>query len=397
MLPIKGFKETFVAVSVGMAAITAPVFAIPYAPGVVYHPIHYKPGVSSLVPSGLTPAKMRKAYGFDAIAAQGKGQVIAIVDAYDDPNIESDLAVFSKQFGLPACTTKNGCFKKIYANNHKPRTNAGWAGEIALDVEWAHAMAPQAKIILVEAATASFNDMFHAIQVAVAKGATVVSMSWGAPEFAEEMYFDGIFANPAVTFTASSGDSGTGTIYPAASPHVLAVGGTTLRVDAQGNYLGESAWSGSGGGVSEVESWPLPQSNLPIPASGGYRGVPDVAYNADPYTGVAVYNTVRGAGPVGWMVVGGTSAGAPQWAAMVAVANSYKHSNVGGHLQSLLYAAAVPNSNTYHAYFNDIISGTNGSCGYYCTAIVNYDYVTGLGSPKVASLIPGLFSPTLME
>lgn len=359
-------------------------------PGVAHHPIHYKPVMHHLMPSGLTPNQVRNAYGFNTISAKGKGQVIAIVDAFDNPRIEADLGVFAKHFGLPACTTKNGCFKKIYAKGKKPKTDAGWAGEIALDVEWAYAMAPEAKILLVEAASDSMQDLFDAIQVAVKNGATVVSMSWGGSETAEQTSLDPIFNNPKVSFVASSGDSGAGTIYPAASPYVLAVGGTTLSVDSYGNYQGETAWSGSGGGVSTVESWPESQKNLPIPKSNNMRGVPDVAYNADPETGFSVYSSVPGEGGVGWQVVGGTSAGAPQWAAIIAVANSALGTQMGGNFANLLYAAANPDSGKYNYNYNDIDAGSNGDCGYFCNSQDGYDYVTGLGSPELANLINDL-------
>lgn len=353
----------------------------------VIHPIHYKPFTSHFLPSGMSPQQVNNAYGFHFISAKGKGQIIAIVDAFDDPRIEADLAVFDREFGLPACTAKNGCFKKIYAKNKKPRTDAGWSGEIALDVEWAHAMAPAAKIILVEAASDSMQDLFQAVEVAVKNGATVVSMSWGAEEFAEQTKLDPIFNNPKVSFTASSGDNGTDTIYPAASTHVLAVGGTTLDVDFYGNYLGESAWSGTGGGVSKFEHWPIYQSKLPIPQSNNMRGIPDVGYNADPETGFSVYNSVPGDGGTGWQVVGGTSAGAPQWAAIIAVANSTLKKNLGGSINEVLYSMYTNQGTTY---FNDINTGTNGDCGFICTAQSGYDYLTGLGSPEVGNLINDL-------
>jgi len=370
------------------------VHALPNAPGIAHHPIRYKPYTPHLLPSGLSPSQVSTAYGFNAISAQGQGQVIAIVDAFDDPNIEADLAVFSKTYGLPDCTTANGCFKKVYANGQQPPADAGWSGETALDVEWAHAMAPAAQIILVEAASDSMNDLFQAVQVAVQNQATVVSMSWGGGEFAGQTDLDATFNNPNVSFTASSGDNGTGTMYPAASPYVLAVGGTTLNVDSNGNYQGETAWSGSGGGISTIEAWPVWQSNFPIPQSNNMRGVPDVAYNADPQTGFSVYNSVSGSdGGAGWQVVGGTSAGAPQWAAIVAVANSSGNTTLGNNLNVSLYNAANPNTGNYNVYFNDVSSGTNGDCGYVCTAQQGYDFVTGLGSPQMANLIPALSNP----
>lgn len=371
--------------------------ALPNIPGIAHHPIHYKPHTQQLMPSGLTPNQVRTAYGFNAISAKGKGEVIAIVDAFDDPRIEADLAVFTKHFGLPSCTTKNGCFKKIYASGKKPKTDAGWSGEIALDVEWAYAMAPEAKIILVEAASDSMQDLFNAVQVAVKSGATVVSMSWGGGEFVDQTSLDPIFNNPKVTFVASSGDSGTGTLYPAASPYVLSVGGTTLSVDSYGNYQGETAWSGSGGGVSTIETWPASQKGLPIPQANNMRGVPDVAYNADPETGFSVYNSVPGDGGTGWQVVGGTSAGSPQWAAIVAVANAALNTRFGGSMNNLLYAAANPDTGNYGYDFNDVTSGTNGDCSYYCVAQNGYDYVTGLGSPELGSLINDLTNYQLLK
>lgn len=356
----------------------------------MHHPIHYKPMTSHLLPQGLSPHQVSVAYGFNTINSQGKGQTIAIVDAFDDPRIEADLAVFNKTFGLPACTTSNGCFKKIYARGKKPPTDAGWSGEIALDVEWAHAMAPQAKIILVEAASDNANDLFQAVQVAIENKAQVVSLSWGAPEFTQQSQLDKLFNNPLVTFTASSGDNGTGVIYPAASPHVIAVGGSTLMIDHYGNYQGETAWSGSGGGMSNIESWPSYQQAFPIPNSKNMRGVPDVAYNADPQSGFSVYSSVPGDGGIGWQVVGGTSAGSPQWAALVALINASLSKTVGNTLHSQLYDLAKSTAGSSSTVLNDIDTGSNGDCGYYCTAASGYDYVTGLGSPEIHQLIPAL-------
>ncbi|WP_454781526.1 S53 family peptidase [Legionella sp. WA2022007384] len=387
-LKLNGFPFKLLVTPVVLGLLSVQTYALPKASGIVHHPIHYKPNTPHFTPTGLTPSQVRVAYGYNSVSSQGKGQIIAIVDAYDDPKIEADLGVFSKRFALPVCTTANGCFKKIYASGKKPKTDAGWAGEIALDVEWAHAVAPAAKIILVEAADDTGGSLFKAVQVAVKNGATVVSMSWGADEFREETYYDVIFNNPKVTFVASSGDSGKGTLYPASSPYVLAVGGTTLLVDNYGNYQGEEAWSGSGGGVSIVEPWPAHQKKLPIPKSTNKRGVPDVAYNADPETGFSVYNSVPSSDGVGWAVVGGTSAGAPQWAGIVAITNSLYSKVYGTRFISVLYAAANPGK--YHYNFNDITIGTNGKCGYYCTAQKGYDYVTGLGTPELGNLIHDL-------
>ncbi|HLZ92088.1 MAG TPA: S53 family peptidase [Candidatus Acidoferrum sp.] len=333
----------------------------------------------------------RHAYGFDQITNQGSGQIIGIVDAYDDPNIESDLGVFDSQFGLTACTSGNGCFQKIYASGSKPRTNAGWSLEMSLDVEWSHAIAPQAKIILVEAASNSFANLLQAVDVAVQNGASVVSMSFGGSEFSSEASNDTHFAVNGVTFTASSGDSGNGVEYPAASPDVVAVGGTTLNIGSDGSYISETAWSGSGGGQSAYEAEPSYQANYPIPNDpSGVRGVPDVAYDADPNTGFSVYDTVRYQGQSGWFQVGGTSAGAPQWAALFAIANSLRVGAGKATLSSTgtaVYSVAKAN---YSLNLHDITSGTNGSCGTLCTATTGYDYVTGLGSPQANNIITAL-------
>ena len=342
----------------------------------------------------MSPSATRRAYGFDLISNLGAGQVIGIVDAYDDPNIESDLGVFDSQFGLPACTSGNGCFSKVYAQGSRPSSNAGWALEISLDVEWAHAIAPQANIVLVEAASNSFSNLMQAVDVAVQNGASVVSMSFGGTEFSAETAYDFHFAVNGVTFTASSGDSGNGVEFPAASPGVVAVGGTTLTTGTGGSYVSESAWSGSGGGQSAVESEPLYQANYPIPNDpSGRRGVPDVSYDGNPNTGFAVYDTVRYHGQSGWFQVGGTSAGAPQWAALFAIANSMRVAGTKATLSSTNNAVySVASGGNLSSNFHDIVSGTNGSCGTLCTAVTGYDYVTGLGSPQANNVIPALVS-----
>lgn len=359
------------------------------SPGHVYPPIHIKSGVSTLVPSGLSPSQILNAYGISAIAHQGEGQTIAIVDAYDNPNIESDLAVFSTQYGLPTCTSANGCFTKVFSRG-KPPADAGWSGEIALDVEWVHAIAPSAKIILVEAFSDSFPDMIYAVRTAVHMGATVVSMSWGGSEFANQDMYNKYFNVWGVTFTASSGDSGNGTIFPSTSPYVVSVGGTTLSTNGSGNYLGETAWDGSGGGLSRIENQPTYQQSFPIPNNPlGKRGVPDISFNADPNTGFSVYDSMNG----GWLVVGGTSAGAPAWAALFAIVNSARSSKLPS-APALLYSIG---KTQYTANFNDITTGSNGDCGYYCNATTGYDYVTGLGTPKANVLLQSLITSEALK
>ena len=358
-----------------------------------YYAIHAAPSgnLSGPPSSAYTPAQLRHAYGFDQVSNQGSGQVIGIVDAYDDPNIESDFAVFNSKFGLPACTTANGCFRKVYGNGRKPAANANWSIEMALDVEWAHAIAPQAKIVLVEAASNSLSDLLAAVNTAVSNGASVVSMSWTAGEFSSETRYDNSFLASGVTYLAASGDMGTGAAYPAASPFVVAVGGTSLYLDSQGNYQSETAWSGSGGGLSAYEREPLYQATFGITADPrGYRGAPDVSYNANPGTGYAVYDSYGFSGASGWFQVGGTSAGTPQWAALIAIANSTRAAARKSRLSSTnsaLYSLAKAHMSSD---FYPVTQGTNGSCGVWCTAVAGYDYVTGLGTPRASALISAL-------
>ncbi len=341
--------------------------------------------------SAFTPAQVRHAYGFDQVTNQGAGQTIGIVDAYDDPNAESDLGVFSAQFGLPACTSSNGCFRKVYSNGKKPVANANWAVEIALDVEWAHAIAPKATILLIETPTNSLNDLVNGAVVAVKNGASTVSMSWTAAEFSSETSMDKNFVSNGVTYLAASGDAGTGAAYPAASPDVIGVGGTSLYLNAGGNYQSETAWSGSGGGLSSYEREPSFQSQFGIANdSHGYRGAPDVSYNGNPGTGYAVYDSIGISGYSGWFQVGGTSAGTPQWAALIAITNSMRVAARKSNLSStntVLYSLAKTAMNSD---FRAVTQGTNGTCGTMCTASAGYDYVTGLGTPQASALINAL-------
>ncbi len=358
---------------------------------------------SSSTPVGLTPSQIRHIYGFDLLSCSfsgtfgstslcGTGQTVAIIDAFDDPGIESDLGTFSSQFALPNCTTANGCFTKDTPQG-PPRTNRGWALEISLDVEWVHAIAPGAKILLVESATNSFTNLFGAVDFAASQmGVHQVSMSWGGGEFSTESSSDSHFKVSGVTFTASSGDGGNGIIYPSASPLVVSVGGTTLNLDSSGNLVSETAWSGSGGGISKDETEPSYQTTYPIPATGGFRGNPDVSYNADPSSGVAIFDSLGDMGFKNWIQVGGTSAGAPQWAALFAIANVGRTSPLGSTSTTTPTNVALYNiaKTAYATNYRDIKSGTNGSCGTVCTAGTNYDFVTGLGSPLANNIIASL-------
>lgn len=326
-------------------------------------------------PGGYNPTQIRHAYGFDQISGNGAGQTIAIVDAYGNPNVVNDLTVFSSTYGLPAASIS------VYYPKGKPSvTNSGWALETNLDVQWAHAIAPGAKIAVVVAKSASLSDLLGAVDYAVKTvGAKQVSMSWGGSEFSSEASYDSHFNKTGVSFFASSGDNGAGVMWPACVPYVVAVGGTTLQLDSAGNIISETAWSGSGGGVSAYETKPSWQGSW---QSTTKRTVPDVSYNADPYTGFPVYITNYN-GSTGWIMVGGTSAGAPQWAAQQALVNAARTTSLSN-TASAAYSIAGSN---YAADFRDITSGSNGYA-----AGAGYDYVTGLGSPKSAALVPALIA-----
>lgn len=323
-------------------------------------------------PAGVTPAEIKRIYNLPSTGGHG---TIAIVDAYDAPNIENDLGVFSDTYGLAKCTVKNGCLEK-HKMATSTGTNSGWALEASLDVEWAHAIAPQAKILLVEAKTASGANLLSAIDYAASrKDVVAISISWGGSEFSEETSLDSHFVSKSgAVFFAASGDSGAGVEWPAASPNVIGVGGTSLELFKSGSFISESAWSGSGGGVSAYEPEPAYQKGYNIPRANGHRAVPDVSYNADPRSGYVVYRTTGPSSKNGWYTVGGTSAGAPQWAA----------------IHSLGLSVSLPKLYTDKAsagtlaFFRDITSGANGTCKYYCNARARYDYVTGLGSPQTA-------------
>jgi len=390
---MKPFRKHFLLSSFVLSFISAQAYALPTVDVPVHTPYRINNNAPFGAATGLSPTQVKTAYGISSLPHQGEGQIIAIIDAFDAPTIESDLATFDNNYGLPACTTKNGCFHKVFAAGRKPRANAGWGLETSLDVEWAHAIAPKAKIMLVEASSSSMNALFKAIDVAIKNGANVISMSWGGNEFSDQIQFDSVFNNKDVTFTASSGDDGHGLLYPAVSPNVISVGGTTLSIDGAGNYRGEKAWEGSGGGLSIYESEPAYQTSYGIPRNpSNVRGAPDVSYNADPASGFSVYDSTAVSGRSGWFVVGGTSAGAPQWAALIAIAKSSSLRKLTD-IHSLLYSIA---KDKYLLTYNDVKEGSNGTCGYECTAQENYDYVTGIGSPQVQNLIPEMVNAAYM-
>jgi subtilase family serine protease len=346
------------------------IFVLPHTTEASYHfsdykgtpPIHVL-GSSTKSPVGMTPNEIRAVYHLPQTGGKG---TIAIIGAYDDTTIEADLAAFDKQFGLPACTKANGCLTQ-HLMSTKESANSGWALETSLDVEWAHAIAPNAKILLVEATTQSGTNLLNAVDYAAAqRGVVAISMSWGGAEFPEETSLDPHFRSvSSAVFFASSGDDGTGASWPASSPDVIGVGGTHVSLTKTGGFASETAWNGSGGGVSAYEKEPSFQSGYNIPKAGGMRAIPDVSYDADPSSGFPIYHAGK------WQEVGGTSAGAPQWAAIASLGS-------GVSLQELYADKAAQNAANY---FRDIVSGTNGACGYLCTARKHYDYVTGLGSP----------------
>jgi len=323
-------------------------------------------------PSGETPASIRGVYN---LPSTGGSQTVAIVDAFDYSTAENDLNVFSTKFSLPACTTANGCFKKIFASGSQPPANCGWGQEAALDIEWAHAMAPSAKIVLVEAASNSFTDLFAAVDVATAQvtsgsGKGEVSMSWSGGEFSTESSNDGHFQNNNVVYFAASGDSGGVNGYPSVSPYVVSAGGTTIHRNSSGQFTGETGWSGSGGGPSKYESKLSYQNNVPG-TDPTQRSAPDFSFDADPNSGVSVYDSTRCQGRSGWLVFGGTSVSSPSLAGIVNLAGHFSASTVSE--LTTIYANYANASD-----FRDITSGTAGSF----SAGPGYDFVTGVGSDQ---------------
>ena len=325
--------------------------------------------VSPLVtPSGLSPASLVSAYALPSATA-GSGQTVGIVDAYNDPNAEADLAVYRAQYGLSACTTANGCFKKVSQTGSTtsfPANNTGWAGEIALDIEMVSAICPNCKIVLVEATSATYANLEAGEDQAVTQGAKFVSNSWGGSEFSGETTADTHFNHPGVAITASSGDSGYGASYPATSKYITAVGGTHLVTSSTTRGWTETAWSGAGSGCSSYETKPTWQT---VTTGCSRRAEADVSAVADPATGVAVYQTY---GASGWVVYGGTSVASPIIASVYALAGTPA---TGSYPVSLAYS--------HTASLNDVTSGSNGSCGApMCTAGTGWDGPTGLGTPN---------------
>ena len=346
------------------------------------HLIRVGPNAVGTAPQGETPASIASAYNLTGQLA-GAG-VIVIVDAFHYPTALKDFNVFAQQFGLPQepstdpLNANNQVFQVVYANG-KPRNNCGWAQEAALDIEWAHAMAPNAKIVLVEAKTNSFANLFQAVDLGSAiANAQEVSMSWGGSEFLSEAGNDSHFTHPGIVYFAASGDTGGATIYPGVSPNVVSAGGTRINRDNGGNFVSETGWSGSGGGPSKYELRPSYQDIIQT-IVGNARGVPDYSFDADPNTGVSVYDSTSCQGSSGWLVFGGTSVASPSLAGIVNSAGSNTSSTAE---LSLLYQSVGNNGSTINSLnFRDILSGTAGSF----SATTGWDFVTGIGSTNTLS------------
>jgi subtilase family serine protease len=327
----------------------------------------------SITPAGWSPNDLKSAYSIPTNL--GAGATVAVVDAYDDPNAEADLSLYRAQYGLPSCTTANGCFRKVSQTGSStalPAPNTGWAGEIALDVEMASAVCPACHILLVEAATNADSDLGAAENYAAAQpGVRAISNSWGGPESSGDPTLTSRYLNhPGIAITASSGDDGYGTEWPASAPNVVAVGGTSLSRSSTARGWTETAWSGAGSGCSTYEAKPSWQHD----SGCARRSIADVSAIADPNTGVAVYDSY---GSGGWSVYGGTSVAAPIIAGIYALANSSS--------ASALYAAANAGG------LNDVTSGQNSSScsSYLCRAGVGFDGPTGMGTPNGLSAIGG--------
>src|SRR4051812_7324088 len=320
-------------------------------------------------PTGYVPADLISAYNLST--ASGVGQTIAIVDAFDDGNAESDLAVYRSQFGLPPCTTANGCFRKVNQNGGTsyPRGDVNWAEEISLDLDMASAICPNCKILLVETRNNSLANLAAGVDRAALMGATVISNSYGGPEYSSEANDQSHYNHPGIAITVSSGDNGYGVEFPAASRYVTAVGGTSLRRATNTRGWTETVWNGAGSGCSAYITKPSWQTD----AGCARRTVADVAAIADPNTGVAVYDTYR-LRSGGWLVFGGTSVSAPLIAGVYALA---------GNAGALSGAASLYST----ASLFDITSGSNGSCGgsYLCTGASGFDGPTGNGTPNSSS------------
>ncbi|MCX4423136.1 S53 family peptidase [Streptomyces mirabilis] len=337
-------------------------------------------------PSGYGPSNLQSAYGLtSAAASNGSGETIAIVDAYNDPNAEADLAKYRSYYGLSACTTANGCFKKVSqtgSTTSLPSSDTGWSEEISLDVDMASAICPNCNILLVEATSATMANLGKAVNEAVTLGAKYVSNSYGGSESSSDTSYDtSYFNHPGVAITVSAGDSGYGAEYPAASKYVTSVGGTALSTSSNSRGWTESVWEtssteGTGSGCSSYDAKPTWQTDTGC----SKRTIADVSAVADPATGVSVYDSYGVT--AGWYTFGGTSASSPIIAGVYAL---------GGTPSSGSYPASFPYASAGTSALNDVTSGSNGSCGssYLCTAKSGYDGPTGWGTPEGVAAFTG--------
>ncbi|NNN36309.1 peptidase S8 [Streptomyces sp. S3(2020)] len=337
-------------------------------------------------PSGYGPSDLQDAYGLtDAASANGDGETIAIVDAYNDPNAESDLATYRSYYGLSACTTANGCFKKVSqtgSTTSLPSSDSGWAEEISLDLDMASAICPNCDILLVEAKSATMANLGTAVNRAVTLGAKFVSNSYGGSESSSDTSYDSSYFNhPGVAITVSAGDEGYGAEYPAASKYVTSVGGTALSTSSNSRGWTESVWKtssteGTGSGCSSYDTKPSWQTDTGCTK----RMISDVSAVADPATGVSVYDSYGVT--AGWYTFGGTSASAPIIAGVYALAGTPGSSD---------YPASYPYAAAGTSALNDVTSGNNGTCttSYFCTAKSGYDGPTGWGTPAGVDAFTG--------
>jgi subtilase family serine protease len=324
---------------------------------------------NATTPSGKSPANLISAYALPSATA-GSGQTVAIVDAYDDPNAEADLGTYRSYYGLPACTTANGCFKKVSqtgSTTSLPAGNTGWAEEISLDIDMVSAICPKCKILLVEATSSSFANLGAAVNRAATLGATEISNSYGSTGDASDSTYGTYYNHPGIAVTASSGDNGYGISYPASSHYVTAVGGTTLTASTSTTRgWTETAWADAGSGCSTYNTALTAQAGFGTGCS--KRAEADVSAVANPSTGVSVYDSY---GESGWLTFGGTSVSAPIIASVYALAGN---------------AASIDNNYpyTHSTSLNDVTSGSNGTCttSQWCKARAGWDGPTGLGTPN---------------
>ena len=333
-------------------------------------------GTNPAGPSALNPADLESAYALPSLTA-GVGQTVGIVDAYDSPSAESDLAVYRAKFGLPPCTTANGCFRKVdeSGGSSYPKPDASWGFEISIDLDMVSAICPNCHLLLAEATTSNIVDLGMAENTAAGLGVNEISNSWGSNDQSKDATLDRLyFTHPGIATIVASGDSGYHTFYPASSPNVTSVGGTSLTRANNPRGWTETAWSFAGSGCTSYESQPAWQTaNSAIPAVCADRAVADVAAVADPNTGISVYDTLS---QPGWVIGGGTSAASPIIASVYALAGNAASTVAGSYPYS--------HTTTHNkANLNDVASGSNGNCETaLCTAQVGWDGPTGLGTPN---------------